>query len=397
MLMPLSIDMYLPSMPTIASDYAVSDGMVQLTISYYLLGFAVGQLIYGPLSDSFGRKSIILIGLIVFAFAAAVCALSQSIEQLIMARFFHGLAAASTAVVINALMRDIFKHRDEFSRMMSFVMLISNVAPLLAPILGGIIMLWFNWHAIFYSLSGTAILAFILVLCCIPETLSTARRVSFSLFNILKNFASLFRHRQVLTYMLLGAFSGAGLFSFLSLGPFVYINLYGVAPINFGYYFAVNIFVMIGMNMTNSRLVKKKGAISMLKLGLVIQASMSVILLLVSSLGLGFIPLVLSIAGYIGCIAIVGGNVMAVILDIYPHMAGTAASLTGTFRFTIAGLVGVLLAQLNQTSPEIDLINQIAPAKDYTAQWLMVGSMIICNVLACSFFLLSGKDKGVKA
>lgn len=386
MLMPLSIDMYLPSMPTIADDFSVTDGMVQLTISSYLLGFAFGQLLYGPLTDSFGRKPILMFGLIIFAIAAAFCGLAASIDQLITARFFHGIAAASTAVVVNALMRDIFSDRDEFSRMMSFVMLVSNLAPLLAPILGGFLLNWFNWHFIFYTLSMISGLAFILVVVLIPETLAKANRAKFSLLNIMRNFIAIFRHRQVLNYMLLGGFSGAGLFSFLSLGPFVYMNLYGIKSINFGYYFALNIVVLVVMNTINSRFVRQKGAINMLKLGLTIQAIMSVGLLVVTIFQLGFYPLIVCLAGYIGCMAIIGGNAMAITLSHYPYIAGTAASLSGTFRFVIAGLIGILLALFPYQSDSLAVASRMS-------EWLMVGSMVICNALACLFFLLSKPAK----
>ncbi|MDU7867456.1 MAG: Bcr/CflA family efflux MFS transporter, partial [Pantoea sp.] len=136
MLMPLSIDMYLPAMPQIAREFGVSAGSVQMTLNLYILGFAIGQLIYGPLADSYGRKPVIALGTLIFAVAAAACALSQTIDQLIAMRFLHGLSAAAASVVINALMRDSYS-KEDFSRMMSFVMLITTIAPLLAPIIGG--------------------------------------------------------------------------------------------------------------------------------------------------------------------------------------------------------------------------------------------------------------------
>lgn len=385
MLMPLSIDMYLPSMPTIARSYHVADGYVQLTISIYLFGFAIGQLIYGPLSDSFGRKKIMIIGLILFIIAAVLCGLSPNINQLIAVRFFHGLAAASTAVIINAFMRDIFSDRDEFSRMTSFVTLVSNLAPLLAPIIGGIILVWFKWQTIFYVLSLAACITLILFTCTIPETLPKEKRVSFNLSLILRNFVTIFRHSQVLKFMLVGAFSSAGLFSFLSLGSFVYMNIYGVKPEQFGYYFALNILFLVTMNIINSRFVRTKGALSMLKLGMMIQTIMALYLLIVVICQLGFIALVIGVAGYIGCMSIIGGNAMAITLSYYPYMAGTAASLAGTFRFVIAALIGVALAWLSNLHDN----NTLSIIPTHKAEYFMVGSMIICNVLAGLFFVLT--------
>ncbi|WP_202112711.1 Bcr/CflA family multidrug efflux MFS transporter [Gilliamella sp. Pas-s95] len=381
MLMPLSIDMYLPSMPTIARDFNVADSAVQLTISCYLLGFSVGQLLFGPLTDSYGRRNVLIFGLIIFIVAALSCGIAVNINQLITARFFHGIAAAATTIVINALMKDIYRDRDEFSKMMSFVMLISNVAPLLAPIIGGFILYWFNWQANFYTISLIALTCFGLVITFIPETLAKTKRDKFSLIRILNNFITLFRHKQVLIYMMIGAFSGAGLFSFLSLGPFVYMNLHGVASTNFGYYFAFNIIVMVLMNTLNSRFVKHVGSIKMMRLGLSLQFIMAIGLMIVTFFNFGFAYLVACVAGYIGCMSTIGGNSMAIILDFYPHIAGTASSLAGTIRFAVAGAIGILLSILVSTHTAATI------TIDNTTEWLMVGSMVLCNFLSVGLFL----------
>ncbi|VFS77933.1 Sulfonamide resistance protein [Kluyvera cryocrescens] len=170
MLMPLSIDMYLPALPVISAQFGVPAGSAQMTLSTYILGFAVGQLLYGPMADSLGRKPVILGGTLIFATAAAACALAPTIDYLIVTRFFHGLAAAAASVVINALMRDIYP-KEEFSRMMSFVMLVTTIAPLVAPIVGGAVLVWFSWHAIFWILAVAALLASAMVYFFIDETL----------------------------------------------------------------------------------------------------------------------------------------------------------------------------------------------------------------------------------
>ncbi|MDR0806181.1 MAG: Bcr/CflA family multidrug efflux MFS transporter [Enterobacteriaceae bacterium] len=375
MLMPLSIDMYLPALPNIALGFGVSDGMVQLTLSVYIIGFAIGQLVYGPVSDSIGRKSVIIVGVLVFAVAAAGCALSQTVGQLILLRCLHGLAAASASVVINALMRDLFS-KDEFSRMMSFVTLVMTIGPLLAPIIGGLLLVWFSWHAIFWSLSGMALLAVIIVAFCIPETLHKHNRQKFSLMTTLRNFVSLFRHRRVISYMLSSAFSFAGMFSFLSAGPFVYIDLNGVSPQNFGYYFALNIIFLFIMTTINSRNVRRLGAVRMLRLGLTVQFVMGMWLVFSQASGLGFWALVLGVAGYMGSISMISSNAMAVILEDFPHMAGTAASLAGTLRFGVGAAVGGLLALTTS----------------HTA-WPMISSMAFCVISAVFFYGCSLRKK----
>ncbi|AOM40565.1 Bcr/CflA family multidrug efflux MFS transporter [Xenorhabdus hominickii] len=373
MLMPLAIDMYLPSMPTIADNFGVSDGLVQMTLNSYILGFAIGQIFYGPMSDSLGRKPIILGGVIVFAISSAACALAQDIDTFISMRFLHGFSAAAASVVINALMRDIFS-KDEFSRSISFVTLVMIIAPLLAPMLGGLIMVWFNWHVIFWSIAISAVIAGSLVAFFISETLPKEKRQRFNLQNTLAQFVMLFRQRQVLCYILASGFSFAGMFSFLSAGAFVYIKLNGVPAEHFGYYFGLNIIFMFVMTTINSQCVRKYGALKMLHTGLFVQFVMGLWLLFSTLFDLGFISLVMGVAIYISGISMVSSNTMAVVLDDYPHMAGTVSSLAGTIRFSIAALVGSLLSLLPEESA-----------------WPMVSSMALCVILAMSLIVYARK------
>ena len=299
-------------MPVIAAQFGVESGSVQMTLSAYMLGFAFGQLFYGPMSDSLGRKPVILWGTLIFAIAGCACAMAQSIDQLIGLRFLHGTAAAAASVVINALMRDMFT-KDEFSRMMSFVILVMTIAPLLAPMIGGALLLWFSWHAIFWTMGAAALIGSLLVALFIKETLPKERRQRFHLRTTLGNFGSLFRHKRVLSYMLASAFSFAGMFSFLSAGPFVYIELNHVSPQHFGYYFALNIVFLFLTTLINSRNVRRFGAVKMFKLGLLVQLAMGLWLVAVSAVGPGFWALVIGVAVYLGCIAMISSNAMAVI------------------------------------------------------------------------------------
>lgn len=391
MLMPLSIDMYLPSLPQIGLDYGVSDGLVQLTISTYLVGFGVGQLIYGPISDSVGRKPVILFGLCFFLLAAAGCALSQTINQLIGIRFLHGFAGAACAVVVNALLRDLFD-KEELSRTMSFVTLIMTIAPLLAPIVGGWLIIWFSWHSVFWVLFGAALFVTALVIFYIPETLPQEKRVRLSLFQTFYRFVLLFRQRTVLCYMLAGAFSGAGLFSFLSFGSFVYMNLYGVRPEHFGYYFAINILALIVLTSINSRFVKQWGVHRMLKLGLFIQGTMSLFLIIAAFFDWGLIALVIGVAGYMGCISMIGSNLMVIILSEYAYMSGTVSSLAGTLRFFIASLIVFALSQLLITN---DVSSHTGAS--HFSEWLMVGSMAMCSALASFFCYIAYRRAATKS
>lgn len=375
MLMPLSIDMYLPALPVISAQFGVPAGSAQMTLSTYILGFALGQLFYGPMADSLGRKPVILGGTLVFAAAAVACALAQTIDHLIVMRFFHGLAAAAASVVINALMRDIYP-KEEFSRMMSFVMLVTTIAPLVAPMAGGAVLVWFSWHVIFWILALAALLASAMIFFFIDETLPVERRQKFHIRTTIGNFASLFRHKRVLSYMLASGFSFAGMFSFLSAGPFVYIELNHVSPQHFGYYFALNIVFLFIMTIINSRFVRRVGALNMFRAGLWIQFVMAIWLVLSAFLGVGFWALVIGVAAFVGCVSMVSSNAMAVILDEFPHMAGTASSLAGTFRFGIGAIVGALLSMAT-----------------FTTAWPMLWAMAFCATSSILFYLYASRPR----
>ncbi|HEY1844867.1 MAG TPA: Bcr/CflA family multidrug efflux MFS transporter [Buttiauxella sp.] len=379
MLMPLSIDMYLPALPVIASEFAVPAGSAQMTLSTYILGFAIGQLFYGPMADSIGRKPVVLGGTLVFAAAAIACALSQTIDHLIFMRFLHGLSAAAASVVINALMRDIYP-KEEFSRMMSFVMLITTIAPLIAPMVGGAVLVWFSWHAIFWILALAALLASAMIFFLIHETLPVERRQKFHLRTTIGNFATLFRHKRVLSYMLASGFSFAGMFSFLSAGPFVYIELNHVAPQHFGYYFALNIVFLFIMTIINSRFVRRVGALNMFRAGLYVQFAMAIWLVISSQFDFGFWALVLGVAAFVGCVSMVSSNAMAVILDEFPHMAGTASSLAGTFRFGIGALTGALLS-----------------IATFNTAWPMIWSIAVCATCSILFYLYASRPRKTAA
>ncbi|HIC8801452.1 TPA: Bcr/CflA family multidrug efflux MFS transporter [Enterobacter asburiae] len=375
MLMPLSIDMYLPALPVISAQFGVPAGSAQMTLSTYILGFALGQLFYGPMADSLGRKPVILGGTLVFAAAAVACALAQTIDHLIIMRFFHGLAAAAASVVINALMRDIYP-KEEFSRMMSFVMLVTTIAPLVAPMAGGAVLVWFSWHVIFWNLALAALLASAMIFFFIDETLPVERRQKFHIRTTIGNFASLFRHKRVLSYMLASGFSFAGMFSFLSAGPFVYIELNHVSPQHFGYYFALNIVFLFIMTIINSRFVRRVGALNMFRAGLWIQFVMAIWLVVSAFLGVGFWALVVGVAAFVGCVSMVSSNAMAVILDEFPHMAGTASSLAGTFRFGIGAIVGALLSMAT-----------------FTTAWPMLWAMAFCATSSILFYLYASRPR----
>lgn len=349
MLPPLAIDMYLPSFLDIARDLTVSQEKVQTTLAVFTFGFAVGQLFWGPVADSFGRKPIILIGLTGSAIAAYFLTHVENIQTFYALRLVQGVCGAAPAVVLGALVRDLFE-RNRFAQMMSVIMIISMLAPLLAPILGGYIAKYFHWHSIFYTLVAMGTASVVLVAWKIPETLAAEKRQPLKFEQVLSNFAALLSHKATLGYVLIGGLSFAGMFCFLTSGSLVYIGIYGVSQEYFGYFFMLNIIVMVSMTAINGRLVTKIGSEKMLRLGLTVMFIAGIWLAIVATFRLGFWAMVVGVPFYVGMLSTIGSNATAAILDRYPQMAGTANAIAGVARFGISSLVGALLSLVAVTS-----------------------------------------------
>ncbi|PME19332.1 Bcr/CflA family drug resistance efflux transporter [Vibrio cyclitrophicus] len=346
-LTPLAIDMYLPAMPTIAKDLGVTAGEVQITLTAYTAGFALGQLLHGPLADSYGRKPVLLIGVFFFAIASVVSATTHGIEALTLVRTAQGFAGA--AVIIQAVVRDMFD-REDFARTMSFVTLVMTVAPLIAPMIGGYLALWFGWRSIFWVLAIFAVIVILAVIIKIPETLPVENRQPLRFKTTIRNYARLCKNPTAMGLIFSGAFSFSGMFAFLTAGSFVYIDIYGVRPDLFGYLFGLNIVAMILMTTINGRIVKKVGSHTMLRAALVIQLLAGVGLLAGWALNLGLWGIVPFVMLFIGTISTIGSNSMGLLLSGYPNMAGTASSLAGTLRFGTGSVVGAIVAMLPSDS-----------------------------------------------
>lgn len=371
MLPPLAVDMYLPAFLNIAQDFQVTNDQVQHTLTSFAYGLALGQLFWGPFGDSFGRKPIILLGVVIAAFAALILTQIHSIGNFTALRFIQGFFGASPVVLVGALLRDLFD-KNELSKIMSTISLVFMVAPLVAPIIGGYIVYFFHWHAIFYVIAGMGFLSILLVFFIVPETHSREKRIPLRLNIIARNFMALWKQKPVLGYMFSTSFAFGGLFAFVTAGSIVYIGIYGIKPENFGYFFMLNIGIMTLSSFLNGRLVAKLGAETMLRCGLGVQFLAAAWLLLVVLFDLGFWPMALGVAVFVGQNPLISSNSMASILEKFPNAAGSANSMVGSVRFGIGASIGSLVSLLPT--------NSAVP---------MLLAMVICSVIAvgCYYFL----------
>lgn len=349
MLPPLGIDMYLPSFLNIAQDLAITPEQVQFTLTFFTYGMAAGQLFWGPVGDSFGRKPIILLGVSVGATVALILTQINSIENFTALRFVQGFFGAAPVVLVGALLRDLFD-KNELSRMMSMITLVFMVAPLLAPIIGGQIIKYWHWHTIFYVIGAMGILSLSLVFLIIPETHKKENRIPLHLNIIVRNFVTLWKQKEVLGYMFSSGLGFGGLFAFITSGSIVYIGLYGIKPENFGFFFMLNIGIMTLGSILNGRFVRKIGAERMMQIGLCIQFISGIWLVLTALFDLGFWCMAIGVAVFVGQNSLISSNAMASILGQFPTMAGTANSVAGSVRFGIGASVGSLVALMKMDS-----------------------------------------------
>ena len=346
---PLSIDMYLPALPVIAADLRGTAGDIQLTLSAFLIAFGFGQIFYGPAGDRFGRRPVILTGLATYIAASIGCAFAAEAGHLVLLRLLQGLAACGGVVLARTMVRDLAE-KDQAARAMSLMHACSSIAPMLAPLIGGQVLWFFGWRAIFWVLAGIGVLAWMATWLRLPETLRPEYRQPLHLGSVLKRYGELVRHRAFMGYALTGAFQFGALFSFLSGSPFVFIERYGIEPRAYGLIFGAQVMFLTVASLTNARFVPRVGAQRMLRSAVIVPAIVGPTVLVMGlveartgAIGLWpFLPLfVLQIASN----SFIGANAIAMALQRYPHMAGTASSLMGVMQFGIGALFGAIVGQ----------------------------------------------------
>ncbi|WP_095497679.1 Bcr/CflA family multidrug efflux MFS transporter [Paraferrimonas haliotis] len=369
-LTPLAIDIYLPAMPMIADSLGAAAGTIQMTLTPYVTGFAIGQLFYGPISDALGRRPVLMLGLGGFIATSLLCALVNDAQWLVLVRVLQGLSGAAVSVIIMALVRDLYE-REDFARTMSFITLVVTLAPLIAPILGGYISVWLGWRAIFWLLMLVAMIVMLVSWWRVPETLAPQNRQPLQFRATLKNYSRLLGSPAPMALVFSGALSFSGMFTFLTAGPFVYINLFGVSVENFGYFFGANIACMMLITSANGKLVKRLGIHAMLRFALALKIIAGFGLFSAWAFDWGLWGVAPFVTLYIGTISVIGSNSMGIILSDFPNMAGTASSVTGTLRFGTAAAISALVAALPQ------------------AAWPMILVMALCSWLAAILYWLS--------
>ena len=337
---PLTTDMYLPSLPDIARLLGASSAQVQLTISAYLIGFAAGQIIYGPVSDRHGRKPVLIGAIALYCAASLACALSTSIEMLIVARAFQALGGSGGIVLTRAIVRDIYSGAHA-GRELSVIGSVMALAPVLAPILGGLIQTAFGWRVTFLALVGAGFAGAAVVWALLPETLNTRATEPVSLPSMLRSYRIVGRNRAYLAYLSITAASYAGLFAWISGSAFVLQDLYGLAPFDFGVAFALGSVGYMAGSAIAARLVIRIGLDGVLGLGGCACAAGGLAMVAAVAFGLmSSMSLVLPMAVYLAGLGMVLPQGIAGAMTPFPERAGAASSLFGFLQQTAAAVCG---------------------------------------------------------
>jgi DHA1 family bicyclomycin/chloramphenicol resistance-like MFS transporter len=354
---PLAIDMYLPGFTAIAKEFSTSPAIIERTLAVYFAGLAFGQLFYGPATDRIGRKRPLYVGLIVFILASLGCAYTKSVHALILLRFLQAFGGCAEMVVARAVVRDYFEER-EAARIFSFLMLVLGVAPIIAPLLGGWMLVHFGWRSIFWFLAAFACLCLLNVTFFLRESLPKERRRRTGFGATLGTYAELLSDPVFIAYTLSGGFVFAGMFAYISGSPFVFMELFHVSPERYGLFFGVNAIGIMLSAQVNGRLVRRIDPRGILRVALVVAAISGMVLLLAAKTHVGgFAGILIPLFVFMCSCGFSFPTATALAMAPHRKIAGSASALLGCLQFFVSGIAGLSVSALhNNTATPMALV-----------------------------------------
>ncbi|GLQ04909.1 multidrug effflux MFS transporter [Sneathiella chinensis] len=343
---PLATDMYLPSLPTLEKDFSASVFEVQLTLSVFIAGLATFQLVVGPLTDRFGRKPVLIAGLLIFILSSLACTVATSIEQLVVWRFLQSVGVCTGVVIPRAMVRDLFERQDA-ARELSRMGTIMGLAPAIAPVIGGYIAVFWKWPGIFMVLALYGVILTVVVVFGVEETSPRENRQPLGLGRVFQNYGFLIRHPEFQAYAGVVALCFSGFFAYISNSSFVLIDVFGLPAEQFGYYFGLVVLGFITGTVLGPILTRQAGLKRSLQVGVSFCFLGGALLLLLAFADIrhalaAALPMLLYNMG----VGIVMPQSQAGAMSPFPKMAGSAAALAGFLSLGFSGLVGMLLALL---------------------------------------------------
>jgi MFS transporter, DHA1 family, multidrug resistance protein len=347
---PLSIDMYLPAFPAIAKNLHTTVSEVTLSLSSFFIGISGGQLLYGPLLERFGRKKPLYAGLCLYFLACVGCALAQSVNILILFRFFQALGGCVGMVAARAMVRDLFEVKEN-AKVFSMLMLVVSVSPIIAPTLGGYITAALGWRYVFAALILVILLILVGTYFFLPESKKPDPQFSLKPIPILRNFASVLRRRQFIIFAFTGAISYAGLYAYIGGAPYVFMEMYKVSGTQFGWIFAFIAAGLIGASQFNNLALKRTSSEQVIRIASFSQAVIGFAFVCLTLTGWNNLLLtVLLIFMFLACQGFIFPNTTALALAPLGHNAGNASALIGAIQMTIGACASAMISVLQNHS-----------------------------------------------
>ncbi len=336
---PFAIDMYLPALPSITAEFRTSDAAAQGTLVAFFVAVAFGQIIYGPISDSVGRRAPLYFGMVLYVIGAIGCSLAPSIEWLIATRFVQGVGACAGMTIPRAIVRDLYIGPDA-ARLMALIMLVFSAAPILAPLFGSAVIALASWRAIFDLVSLVGILGIVITYFALDETRPPEKRIAMDPVSVVRGYVTMARDRTFVGIVLIGGFGMAGLFSFLAGSSFVYIDHFGLSPTQFSFAFAINAIALIGMAQSTGRLARLFGLRRVVRGCVTLYLAAAGLLFVATLAGLDNVyALIVMLFLTFGAMGPLGPSTAVLALEQHGPRAGSASALLGTLQLIVGMIV----------------------------------------------------------
>ncbi|QIR76035.1 multidrug effflux MFS transporter [Sulfurospirillum diekertiae] len=336
---PLAIDMYLPSFPAIATDLHTSIPNVEFSLSLYFFGMAMGQLLGGPISDAYGRRPMVMIGLIVFGMSSLLLSITNQIEIFWILRALQSFGGGVATVNVSATVRDMFNGKES-ARIFSLIAMVMLMAPLLAPTLGALVLKFFEWEAIFLILGFYTLFALIFYLFRFPATKQIRTKIT-----PIQNYKTVLSHKLAMVFIVSQILCTSGMYTFITSSSFVYMEHFHVSASRFSLFFGINVLMMMIFGRLNVWVVKRKDPLQLLRFGVIVQAIVGIMLFVLRDAGLFVIfPLV---GLYVGILGFVFGNSVSLTLEFFPSISASANAIIGVLQYSVGALMGFIASSLH--------------------------------------------------
>lgn len=347
---PFSIDMYLPGFPAIAKDLHTSVAEVSLSLSGFFVGISVGQLLYGPLMDRYGRKPPLYAALLLYIAASVLCVMATSLDFLVAVRVAQAVGACAATVAANAMVRDLFPV-EENAKVFSMLMLILGVSPIIAPTVGSYVTSTLGWQAVFIILAAITAVILVAIFFGLPESSKPDPGYSLKPAAITRSYLAVFREPVFYTYTFTGAIAFAGLFTYLSGSPYVFMELYKVSEKEYGWIFALLAGGLILASQINRFLLKRYRSQQIVVMALIVKTFTGLLLLIAASRGWLSLPLILLLLFiYLSCLGYILPNSSALAMSPFTKGAGSASALMGAIQMGVGACVSIIVSTMQGSS-----------------------------------------------